>query len=239
VHQNDGILSVINFEMPAAETDIIAGGFETLVSGIATSEVAVIADALKKSDATGLFTAFAIELSLDRVARMFGGIIPTDIQGMYRSGIPTITTASSSPWYHTRKDTPDKVDTNALARAVRTFGRTTDRLLASPLERFKGLDPKLCDASVEVISRGRKDTQALVKVTLNNGKGRLLPQTDVTGTFFCDDFFASREVIAKTDAQGVAMFAFKDELVKCNGRRWVHVTAGPEYPLVEKVAAVP
>jgi hypothetical protein len=238
-HQNDGLLTVINLEQPSAETDVQNAGLESIIAGVATSEIGVIENVLRESEATGPFTAFAVEVSLDRIARMFGGIIPTDIQGMYRSGVPTISTASFSAWYHTRNDTPDKVDTTALARVVRTFGRTIDRLQTKPAEQFKALDSKLWDADVEVISRGAQDNQALVAVTLKDSKGELLPQQNVTGTFFCDDFFASREVASRTDGQGKAVIAFKDELVNCKGRRWVHVTAGPEFPLVEKVRSVP
>jgi hypothetical protein len=238
-HQNDGILSVVNFEIPAAQTDILTGGFETLVSGVATSRVGVIEDSLEKAEAVGPFTAFAIDLPLDKVARMFGGIIPTDIQGWFRSGIPTVTTASSTPWYHTRNDTPDKVDTGAVARTVRAFSRTTDQFLSRPVADYQALDSSLWTASLEVISRGPQDTQALVKVALGDAKQKPLPNTSVTGTFFCDDFFAAPDQHLTTDAQGTVMFAFKDELVNCHGRRWVHVTAGPDYPRVEKVVSIP
>ncbi len=238
-HQNDGLLAIVNLEQPSAESDVVNAGFESLVAGIARSEIGVIENVLKESQATGPFTAFLVAVSLDRVARSFGGIIPTDIQGFYRSGIPTVSTASFSAWYHTRNDTPDKVDTSSLARIVRTFGRTTDRLLTKPVDDFKEIDAKLWNADVEVISRGASNAQVIVDVTLTDSNGRILPQQNVTGTFFCDDFFASRDLVAPTDAQGKAVLTFQDELVNCKGRRWVHVTAGPEFPLVEKARAVP
>jgi hypothetical protein len=238
-HQNEGVLAVVNFEIPAAETDILAGGFETLVSGVATSQVSVIEDSLQKAEAVGPFTAFAVDLPLDKVARMFGGIIPTDIQGWFRSGVPTVTTASSTPWYHTKKDTPDKVDTSAVARTVRAFSRTTDQLLSKPLEQYNFLDGSLWRANLDVVSGGTKEPQVLVKVDLADAKGNKLPNTSLTGTFFCDDFFAAPDKMVQTDAQGTAFLTFKDELKNCQGRRWVHVTAGPDYPHVEKIVSLP
>jgi Iap family predicted aminopeptidase len=236
-HQDDGMLAVINFEMPAAEPDVLGGGLETLVRGVASSQVPIMDEAL--DGVTGVFNPFLISVSLDKIERMFGGIIPTDIQGTYRSGIPTVSTASDSPFYHTKKDTPDKVATDFLARGVRSFDGAVDTMMKSALDAFKGRDATLWDADVEVISRGPDDPQALVKVTLRDEAGKALAQTDVTGTLFCDDFFAAPDRVVKTDASGVAFFAFKQELVGCAGKRYVHVSAGRDYPLVEKVRAVP
>lgn len=119
---------------------------------------------------------------------------------------------------------------------VKTLSRTTDRLLASPVDSFRPIDEKLWDANVAVVSRGRA---AAVNVNLRDSKGHALGRTNVTGTLFCDDFYAAPDLVLTTDDGGNATFTFDQELATCTGRRWVHVTAGPEYPLVEKVAAVP
>jgi hypothetical protein len=238
-HQNEGMLSVVNFEIPAAVSEIPTGGFDILVAGVATSKVAVIQEALLGSFAIGPLSPFAIDIDLNTVAKTFGGIIPTDIQGAYRSGIPTISTASDTPWYHTRKDTPDKVDTKAVAQTVTVFSRTTDKLLQHRVEDFKSIDFSLWTAHLEVTTQGGSTPQAVVDVTLADSSGKTLPDTNVTGTFFCDDFFAAPDVVAKTDSDGKATFTFEKELANCAGRRWVHVTAGPDFPLVEKAIAVP
>ena len=238
-HQNDGLLAIVNLEQPSAETDVLNAGLESIIAGVAKSEIGVIDNVLRESNATGPFRAFAVAVSLDRVARSFGGIIPTDIQGFYRSGVPTISTASFSAWYHTRLDTPDKVDTTALARVVTTFGRTTDRLLAKRPEEFKEIDPKLWIADVELVSTTPSSPQVNMNITLKNAKGERLPNQKVTGTFFCDDFFADPDVDATTDSGGRAVLTFQRDLSNCKGRHWIHVTAGPDYPLVEKALAVP
>jgi hypothetical protein len=235
-HQNDGLLAVVNFEIPAAQTDILTGGFETLVAGVATSKIAVIEESLQRAQAVGPFTAFALDLGLDFIANKFGGIIPTDIQGFFRSGVPTISTASSTPWYHTRNDTPDKVDTGSVVRTVNAFSRTTDQFLSRPLQDYRFIDGSLWTANLQVVSSSA--SQAVVSVSLAKANGSPLPNTDVKGTFFCDDFFAAPDVTLRTDAQARATFTFQRDLQGCHGRRWVHITAGPQYPLVEKVVSL-
>jgi hypothetical protein len=235
-HQYEGMLAVVNFEIPAAETDILTGGFETLVAGVATSKIPVITESLQRAQAVGPFTAFALDVGLDFIARKFGGIIPTDIQGTYRSGFPTISTASSTPWYHTRNDTPDKVDTGSVVRTVNAFSRTADQFLSRPVQDYRFLDASLWTANVQVASASA--SQAVVNVGLAKADGTPLPNTTVKGTLFCDDFFAAPDVVLRTDAQARATFVFQKELQNCKGHRWVHVTAGPDYPLVEKAVSL-
>jgi hypothetical protein len=201
--------------------------------------VAILDEAVRESDTAGVFDTFTVWLSLEKIESMFGGIIPTDIQGTYRSGIPTVSTASESPWYHTKLDTPDKVDTKFLAKGVRSFDRAVQLFLTSPVERFEGRDKSLWGADVTVIASGTGQDQALVEVRLTDASGDVLPDTDVTTTLFCDDFFAAPDVVAKTDAHGVATFGFVRQLVDCPGKRYVHVSAGPDHPRVEKVASLP
>ena len=65
------------------------------------------------------------------VPALFGGVVPTDIQGAYRWGIPGTSTACDSPWYHTRADTPDKVDDENLARVVKGIERVIRDIVRS------------------------------------------------------------------------------------------------------------
>ena len=46
--------------------------------------------ALTGATLPSLYTTY---VTLDLVPMLFGGIIPTDIQGIYRSGVPTLSTA--------------------------------------------------------------------------------------------------------------------------------------------------
>ena len=119
------ILAVINFEVPSAK--------DTSLLGLAHSNLALLDMALRGS---GLGQIYPLYAGLDLVPLLFGGIIPTDIQGIYRSGVPTASTAVDSPYYHTTADTPDKVDVPLLADTVDAFDRAIDTLLAGDPPSF-------------------------------------------------------------------------------------------------------
>lgn len=57
-----------------------------------------------------------------------GGIIPTDIEGFYAQGVQGVSTASSSPYYHTTHDTSDKINVADLER-VTTYLETLLRVV--------------------------------------------------------------------------------------------------------------
>src|SRR3712207_6252870 len=48
--------------------------------------------------------------SANGVRSISGGIIPTDLQPFYSAGIQGFSTFSSTPYYHTREESPDKID---------------------------------------------------------------------------------------------------------------------------------
>src|SRR5690349_19939561 len=79
---------------------------------------------------------------------ILGGLSPTDMQGIYCNGVPTATTASQSPWYHTIKDTPDKVNVDTLAQVVDEFDVAIDLLMKDESSAFAGQDPKVCEATL-------------------------------------------------------------------------------------------
>ena len=52
------------------------------------------------------------------VRAISGGIIPTDLQPFYSAGIQGFSTFSSTPYYHTRQESPDKIDNSSLQRVT-------------------------------------------------------------------------------------------------------------------------
>ena len=86
---------MLNFESPSANNPDIAG--------LVHSNQPALDDSLQEASLRHTYGVYA---GLEIVAQLFGGIIPTDIQGTYRSGVPTVSTASTNPYYHTIKDTP-------------------------------------------------------------------------------------------------------------------------------------
>src|SRR5262249_51645614 len=125
-------LCVIDFETPSA--------LGAQAYGLARSSHAPLEDAIVS---VGLHELFALNVPMDLVAELFGGIIPTDIQGFYRTGSPAIATAVDAPYYHTCEDTPDKVDIQRLEDTVLAFDRALDLLMTVPAERFSARDPAL------------------------------------------------------------------------------------------------
>ena len=58
----------------------------------------------------------AAELPATVVRAISGGILPTDIQPFYSAGIQGFSTFTSTPYYHTPQDVPERVDPASLRR---------------------------------------------------------------------------------------------------------------------------
>jgi Iap family predicted aminopeptidase len=215
------MLAVLNFESPSANNPDIAA--------VVHSNQPKLDAALQ---AAHLRQIYAVYAGLEIVAQLFGGIIPTDIQGDYRAGIPTVTTAVTNPYYHTMKDTPDTVDLQLLAESVDGFDDTIENLLALAPNDLQVADPALWTAEVT----GTQTIDVLVK----DGAGA--PQSGITvkAAILVDDFTLAQRVMGTTDASGHAQIALDPgALAQGAGNRFLHVTAGPVYPLVEKIVALP
>jgi hypothetical protein len=225
VGARESILCVIDFETPAAHG--------AQLYGLAVSGHACLSHAL---DQAGLPDLFALNLPMDFVPELFGGVVPTDIQGLYREGTPAISTAVDSPYYHTTEDTPDKVDLRRLAAIVEGFDRVLDRLLAEPPERFQRRDAGLWRLELQARSRGQA---LLLDVLVRTGQGSLAPGARVEATLLADHFFEVEHQSARTDRYGHTTLAFEAEaLMERPAPRYLHVTAGHGHPLVEAVVAL-
>ena len=100
------IVANVNLEMTAAEAGAPALRFGT--SGAKMTELVRQAAA-----ANGYVAA---ELPAAVVRQISGGILPTDIQPFYSAGIQGFSTFTSTPFYHTPQDVPERVDPAALRR---------------------------------------------------------------------------------------------------------------------------
>ncbi len=213
-------LAVIDFETPSA---IGAQAY-----GLARSNHATLEDAIIGVD---LHELFALNVPMDLVAELFGGVIPTDIQGLYRSGAPAVATAVDAPWYHTVEDTPDKVDLPRLETTVNAFDRMIDRLMSAPPDRFAARDAALWQAKVTL---SRRDGDLVVDVTVADATGRVQGGAFVEAVLFEDDFFARATVLGRTNGDGIVCLHFHG-LAAADTRRFIHIAAGARWPLVEVV----
>ena len=218
-------LCVIDFETPSA--------LGAQAYGLARSNHAPLEDTIVD---VGLDELFALNVPMDLVAELFGGVIPTDIQGLYRAGAPAMATAVDAPYYHTAGDTPERVDLPRLEETVLAFDRALDRLMTVPAERFGVRDPALWRADVDVRARAG---ELGVEVRVRDAAGRACAGAAVEAVLFEDDFFAVAEARGATDELGALTLCLPDAArAGDRGRRFVHVSAGARWPLVERVRAL-
>jgi len=220
------VLGFVNFEMPA--------GAETGLRTLARTNDGPIEPALQAVDMRALYS---MSVGLEVVPALFGGIIPTDIQGIYRSGLQGLTTACDFALYHTPEDTPDKVDVGFLATAVMRFEELLAQLDGAAAEDFGIHDSKLWRLAVTTEPAG-DDLQAVIDVS----DGAAEPQAGavVQAWIDVDDFTRVHRTQAATDAAGQATVLLPAEaLAAGSGERWLHVTAGAGYPQAERVLPLP
>jgi Zn-dependent M28 family amino/carboxypeptidase len=219
------ILAVLNFETPSAiDADII---------GLVHSNQPALDLALQNGHLRGLYEVYA---GLEIVAQLFGGIIPTDIQGDYRSGVPTVSTAATNPFYHTVKDLPDQVDLTLLANSSDDFDSALDFMFADEPNDFAVVDPQLWQAAVTTTPGG----MLAVDATFTDANGAPQANAIATAAVMYDDFQLATRVTAMTDANGHAQLLVpNDATTMGQGNRFLHVTGGPTYPLVEKIISLP
>ena len=216
------LMTVINLECPAAiQPDVAA----VVHSNQPKLDAALVA--------AGMRSIYSLYGGLELVAMLFGGIIPTDIQGVYRGGTPAVSTAVDYPYYHTVRDTPDTVDLQLLANSTDGFDdaiSNIDKLAAADLEVA---DPQLWTTSAVLAPTGIG-----AQVTIKDGAG--VPQAGITvkSSYLVDDFTLADRGEVVTDANGVATVMVQST-DRSHPNNFLHVTAGPNYPLVETILPVP
>ncbi len=221
---DEPILAVVNFESPSALNPDIAG--------LAHSNQPKLDEALQDAHLRQIYALYA---GLEIVAQLFGGIIPTDIQGAYRGGTPTVSTAVTNPYYHTHLDTPDKVDLTLLIESTDAFDAAIDNLGKLSPADLAVPDPQLWTADVTTAQGAMFD----ITVNVRDGVGMPRANAKVEAVAMHDDFFLSAETTGTTDASGaVTLHLPASVLTAGSGNRFVHVSAGPTYPLVEKILAL-
>jgi aminopeptidase YwaD len=214
----DPILAVMNFESPSALNPDIAG--------LAHSNQPKLDEALQQAHLRQIYALYA---GMEIVAQLFGGIIPTDIQGSYRGGTPTVSTAVTNPYYHTVNDTPDKVDLQLLVDSTDAFDNAIDYLGKLTPTDLAVHDPQLWTADVTV-------SGAQATVVVKNGTGAPAANAGVQANVMHDDFLLTGQATATTDANGMATITLP---AGTGPNRFLHITAGPTYPLVETIVALP
>lgn len=215
------VLAILNFEMPSSR--------DASLQALGHSNTPVLEMALEDAMLNRTYTFY---VGLEVVPSFFGGIIPTDIQGAYRVGIPTASTVVDTAYYHTTADTPDKVDLAVLAEAAERFDKALDELDAAEPSAFAVRDPKLWQLGLGVAPLG-------FDVTVKDSTGAPQPSAAVGMTVFYDHYFPAGEVRATSGADGKAHLALDPAWLQLGtGHRFAHLWAGTDYPLVEAILSV-
>ncbi|MEO8840077.1 MAG: M28 family peptidase [Kofleriaceae bacterium] len=215
------ILAVLNFECPSALSPDIAA--------LVHSNQPKLDEALQAAHLRQIYSQYA---GLEIVAQIFGGIIPTDIQGDYRGGTPTVTTAVDFPYYHTVRDTPETVDLALLASSIDAFDDAVSNIDKLSADDLNVQDPTLWNEDVTPTATGIG-----AQVVVKDASGAPQAGITVNASYLVDDFTLAERASAVTDANGVATVMVQST-DKSHPNNFLHVTAGPVYPLVEKILPI-
>jgi Peptidase family M28 len=225
---NEPMLGFINLETPA---DGPPGGLRA----IASTNGSPIAPAASE---VGLNQLYPLAAGLDQVPSLFGGLIPADVQGMYWHGLQGMTTYCDSDYYHTVEDTPDKVDTEFLARVSLALYDALGALDDEPVQSFQVRDEKVWNPTVSTAPAA--DGGLDVAVSALDVDGLPQPGAQIRVWVNVDDFTrVFEETVTADEAGKAAVQVPAAALGEGKGGRWLHMTAGRAYPLSERMIPLP
>ena len=220
------MLGFINFEMP--------GAGPSGLRALAHTNGSPIDEALRAAELHGLYNLY---VGMELVPAMFGGVIPTDIQGMYWGGLQGMSTACDSVYYHTPEDTIDKLDLVFLSEVAIAFGQSLTKLDESAPDSFAVHDTELwkLEVSTEQVADGLK-----VDLLAIDANGTPQPNASVRASLVVDDFTRAHLEETQCDETGKTQLTIPAAaLSQGNSGRWLHLMAGKTYPLVEQIVALP
>ncbi len=226
IHRNEPMLAFVNLEMPGAgpadpkQIRVVAQTVGGPIDGAQTT--------------AGLHALYTTTFDMETVPKLFGGLVPTDIQGMYWSGLQGTTTYCATDYYHTTEDTPDKIDIGFLANATMGLERTLDELDKAPIASFQVHDPSVWAPDFQANLSGPGD--ASVQVVVKDAAGTVQPGATVTVWVDTHDFTRAFKSVVVADAAGAATVTIPRS--RLDHRAWLHVTTGKAYPLSERIIPI-
>jgi hypothetical protein len=248
---HDDILAVLNLEMPSGLAPAEQARFPEDARAtweLDYSNIPILADTFDHGGAgqTGLAALYPVRRSMGAVNADWGGYISTDIQGHYRAGLPTVMTNINTPYYHTTADTKEHLDIEALAGAVDAFAQATVRIMGNPLDvgdpaaEFKKRDAAVWRAELDIARRASKNDDLHVSGRVLDAAGAPRAGVPVQVEMHVSDFFQAYTNFAlTTDDRGRVAFDVPASAVNmAPDGRWIHLTSGDRFPLVETIASV-
>lgn len=226
---NEPMLAFINLEMPGAGPEGTGSRAMAATSNGPMSAAASISEAKK---------SYPLFVGMEGIPDQFGGLIPTDIQGMYWSGLQGVTTYCNTDYYHTVEDTPDKLDFPFLAEASMAIERMTSSFDMFPAASFQKRDSNVWAPTVSTKPAANGDLT--VDVTVLDTNGAVQGNAKVTVWVDVDDFTRTFRGTTVADGAGKATITVpKSALEAGKAGRFLHVTSGKTYPLSEIISPLP
>jgi aminopeptidase YwaD len=210
-----------NMEMPAASTYLGGGNIgqdmENLYFGSVSPALnGVIVTAAAQN------SFMAAPTTASGVRAISGGIIPTDLQPFYVRGVQGFSTYSSTPYYHTTADTPDKISPDGHVR-VTAFAQSALREIEQlPPEAFQGKEvPSFAMSAPATLGPGRP---LVVTGRLLDSQGAPIDGAAVEWTAHQHDWWP----VAAGEAQPLGGGVYRAEVpasaLRDGGRTWVQFT---------------
>jgi aminopeptidase YwaD len=103
------------------------------------------------------------------VRQISGGIIPTDLQPFYSAGVQGFSTFTSTPYYHTRQDLPDRVDALPLDRVTNYLRDVLLALQTVPPESLQVREVPTVSVSAPATATPGAEVPVEVRVTSEGG----------------------------------------------------------------------
>ena len=169
------------------------------------------------------------------VRQISGGIIPTDLQPFYSAGVQGFSTFTSTPYYHTRADLPERVDQAPLDRVTAYLREALVGLQAVPPETLQTRE--VPTVAVSAPGSAAPGAEVPVEVRVTGVGGEPLVGAPVKVLVNQRDHWPVAEGFAEEVGGGVYRYRVPAGATEAD-RTWITATVNrPEY-IAEGYAAV-
>lgn len=192
-----------NFEMLSAVTYLSGRRLPLSISNLVfVTQSPLLRQTLREAFNEATYVPLMVPAPFVRVFAQ--GEIPTDMQTFYAGGVQSFSSYSSTPFYHTTEDTPDKIDPKSYDTALKAFFGAFLRLESKPAK-------VLIDREVPLVRLVRAGEREL-RITVLDPHGQPLEGQDVSVLITHNDHWPLLQGKALEAGGGVYSFAIPQDL---------------------------
>ncbi|HEX8068086.1 MAG TPA: M28 family peptidase [Thermoleophilaceae bacterium] len=180
--------------------------------------------------ANGAATAnsyYAAPVPAAGVRQISGGIIPTDLQPFYSAGVQGFSTFTSTPWYHTRQDLPERVDEAPLERVTSYLRDTLLGLQSAPPESLRARE--VPTVTVDAPKTAAPGAELPVEVRVSGTAGEPVTGVQVKVLTNQRDHWAVDEGLAEEVGGGVYRYRVRPGATEADRTSITATVNRPEY----------